>query len=298
MQGEFRMITDLAAVAPKELRFNYDELKEFLSESLKVYETTVVTEDRIAEAKQMRARLNKLAKNINDYRLSVKKQLMEQYDEDFKPKCDELTNMVDKVSKNIDAQVKAFEQREADEKIARLREAYDAAETPNTPMAKEYCPWEAIYNEKWRNKGYSEDDAKAEIEKAMLQTEQDLATICSFEEVDRPYLLDFYKSSRNIGETCRKANELKLRRIEAQRMAENAHAKQEAENARRAKKRILTARGVAPEIATSTALAETPPAAAKKAKRRIKMCVWGTDADLMALSAFMKEHGIEFEPLE
>lgn len=296
-QTEFRMITDLAAVAPKELRFNYEELEAFLDESLRSYETLMVTEDGIAEAKQTRARLNKLKKDIDGYRLSVKKQLMEQYDGDFKPKCDRLVAKVDKVAKNIDAQVKAFEQREADEKIARLREVYDAAGTPDAPAAKEYCPWESVYNEKWRNKGYSEDDAEEEIARALRKTEQDIKTILSFEEVDRPYLLDFYKSGHDIGDTCRKANELKLRRIEARRMAEDARVNQEAENARRAKETILTSRGVTTDGAASAILVETL-AAVKKEKRRVKMCVWGTPDELMALSAFMREHHIDFEPLD
>lgn len=296
-QTEFRMITDLSAVAPKELRFNYDELKAFLNESLQSYETLVVTEDAIAGAKQTRARLNKLKKDIDGYRLSVKKQLMEQYDSDFKPKCDELTAKVDKSIKNIDAQIKAFEQREADEKIARIREAYDAAKTPEAPGAKEYCPWEAVYNEKWRNKGYAEDDAKEEISLALRKAGQDINTIFSFEEVDRPYLLDFYKSCRDIGETCRKANELKLRRIEAKRMSDEARKRQETENARRANEVILAARGAGQEGVASAASAGKPQAT-QAARRRVKMCVWGTDEDLMALSAFMKEHGITFEPLE
>lgn len=295
MQGEFCMITDLAAVAPKELRFNYDELKAFLDESLKTYEALVVTEDGIAEAKQTRARLNKLKKDINGYRLSVKKQLMAQYDADFKPKCDELVAKVDKSVSNIDGQVKAFEQREADEKIARIREA--AYSGPNFQLAKEYCPWEAVYNEKWRNKGYSEDDAKDEIARALKKTDDDLLTINSFEKIDIPYLLDFYKSSRDIGETCRKAHELKLRRIEAQRMADDARAKQEAENTRRAKENILTARGVAPEVAVPV-VPNLEPADKPSLRRRVVMAVWGTDADLMALSAFMKEHNIEFGPVE
>lgn len=297
MQTEFRMITDLAAVAPKELRFNYDELEMWIAESMKAYETLVVTEDGIAEAKQTRARLNKLKKDIDGYRLSVKKQLMEQYDTDFKPKCDQLVAKVDKSVQNIDGQIKAFEQREDDEKIARLRAVYDAAETPDAPAAKEYCPWEAVYNEKWRNKGYSEDDAREEISLALRKAGQDINTILSFEEVDRPYLLDFYKSGRDIGETCRKANELKLRRIEAQRMADEARKRQETENARKAKEVILDARGAGKETVMKnlpvSRAADKPPM-----RRRVKMCVWGTEADLMAMARFMRMNDIEFESLE
>ena len=202
MQAEFRMITDLAAVTPKELRFNYDELKSALQESLEQYRTQIVTPDTISDARADRAKLNKLKDGISSYRISVKKQLMEQYDTDFKPKCDELVAMVDEAASNIGGQIKAFEDAEKQEKFAKLRADYDdhANEEIQT-----YCPWEHIFNEKWGNKGYDVEKCREEIYEAITGTENDLETIRSTGGQDVPYLLDVYKQTRDLGAVMRKA---------------------------------------------------------------------------------------------
>lgn len=295
MQGEFRMITDLAAVTPKELLFNYDELKTFLSEALQEYKTLVVTEDGISEAKAKRAKINKLADNINDYRISVSKQLLKQYNDDFKPKCDELVGMCKEASGNIDVQVKAFEQREADAKIARLREVYDASDGLTE---KEFCPWEAVYNAKWRNKGYSEDDAKGEIANALLKTCEDIETIRALDETDRPYLLDFYKSCRDIGQVIRKSNELKLRRMEEQRRASEAEARQREENARAAKEIISAARKPAEDAAVGVDLAQGKDMTVSTPIRVLSIRVWGTETMFADLKAYMKSIGMKYGPVE
>lgn len=218
MQAEFHMITDLAAVAPKELRFNYDELKAVLQENLAQYKTQIVTPDTISDARADRAKLNKLKDGISSYRISVKKQLMEQYDTDFKPKCDELVAMVDEASSNIGGQIKAFEDAEKQEKFAKLRADYDnhANEEIQT-----YCPWERIFNEKWGNKGYDLEKCREEIGEAIAGTVNDLETIRSTGGQDVPYLLDVYKQTRDLGAVMRKASELKARReAEEKRKAE------------------------------------------------------------------------------
>lgn len=218
MQAEFHMITDLAAVAPKELRFNYDELKAVLQENLAQYKTQIVTPDTISDARADRAKLNKLKDGISSYRISVKKQLMEQYDTDFKPKCDELVAMVDEASSNIGGQIKAFEDAEKQEKFAKLRADYDdhANEEIQT-----YCPWERIFNEKWGNKGYDVEKCREEIYEAITGTENDLETIRATGGQDVPYLLDVYKQTRDLGAVMRKSAELKARReAEEKRKAE------------------------------------------------------------------------------
>ena len=218
MQAEFRMITDLATVTPKELRFNYDELKAVLQENLAQYKTQIVTPDTISEARADRAKLNKLKDGISSYRISVKKQLMEQYDTDFKPKCDELVEMVDEAASNIGGQIKAYEEAEANAKIERIRQYYVEACTDDL---REFCPWEAVFNLKWANKGYSEDNAREEIGAALNKTEADLGVIRTMDERDVPYLLDVYKQARDLGAVMRKAAELKARReAEEKRKAE------------------------------------------------------------------------------
>lgn len=233
MNAEFRMITNVAAAAPSELKFNYDELKAALTEGLENYRKMVVTADAISDAKADKARLNRLAKSIDEYRISVKKQLMEKYDTDFKPKCDELTGLIKEASDNIGRQVKAFEDAEAAAKIAQIRAVYDEyADTEEYG----YLPWDAVYSERWKNKGVSLDSAIQTVRDAMQTTKEDLATIRSTVDAeDVPYILDYYKGNQSIRECLRKAGEVKARReAEVQRRAAQELARQKAEEQRRA----------------------------------------------------------------
>lgn len=282
MQGEFRMITDLSAVAPKELLFNYDELKTFLKENLEQYRTAVVTEDGISAAKADRAKLNKLSENINSYRINVKKQLMKQYDDDFKPKCDELVAMTKEAADNIGNQIKAFEKREADEKIARLRQYYDACDAGANAGAHDYLSWKSLFNKRWENKGFSEDDAKGEIAAALLKTKEDVEAIRSMGGADTTYLLDFYKQVHDLGAVIRKANDLKAQREAEERREAELEAKKE-----EAKEKATVESAWKKEIECEFVPGEEPT-------QEVAFVVWATKRQLMSLKGFLRANGIKY----
>lgn len=276
MNGEFRMITDIATVAPKELLFNYDELKAFLTEALRDYKALVVTEDGISDAKAKRAKLNKLAENINAYRINVKKQLMAQYDEDFKPKCDELVAMTKEASDSISNQIKAFETAEAEAKVAALHEYYDSVADADI---QEYLPWGSVNNPKWANKTFSADNAKAEIDTRISNVKSDLEAIRQMGGEDTAYLLDVYEQTHDLSAVIRKASELRTaREREEQR-------KREAEEAER---KARTAPEPEPE---PVRLQET---AEKIDLVTVDFRVTCTKVQLNALGQYMKRNGIKY----
>lgn len=253
MQGEFRMITDLATVTPKELLFNYDELKAFLTEALQEYNTLIVTEDAISDAKAKRATLNKLADNINSYRINVKKQLMAQYDADFKPKCDELVSMTKDASDNIAKQIKAFEEAEANRKLEAIQRRYE--EMADEDMHR-FCPWGYVLNPKWSNKGVTEDAAVAEITAEMEKVRGDIAAIREMGGEDTAALLAQYVVTHNISAVIRYASELKTgrereearKREAAERAAREAAAMEQAAKAAHAP--VVEADAEAPQTVT------------------------------------------------
>lgn len=273
MQSEFRMITDLATVAPKELLFNYDELKAFLTESLRDYKALVVTEDGVSDAKAKRAKLNKLAENINAYRINVKKQLMSKYDEDFKPKCDELVAMTKEASDNLDRQIKAFEQTEADEKVAQIKAFYDDLADDEV---MEYLPWGRVNNPKWRNKGYSVENAQADIQTQIGNVRDDLSAIRGMGDDDTAYLLDVYRETLDLSAVVRKASEVKAtRQREELRTREEEAQRRQMEAARKAV-REMTDVPQNDELVT------------------VDFRVWCTRTQLTALGEYMKRNGIKY----
>ena len=69
---EFIMKTDLKQM-PDKIEFNYEEMKAEFSKKLVHYNTLVVTEDSIRDAKADKAALNKLKEAIETRRKEIKK---------------------------------------------------------------------------------------------------------------------------------------------------------------------------------------------------------------------------------
>lgn len=281
MQGEFRMITDLATVAPKELLFNYDELKAFLTEALRDYKALVVTEDAISDAKQKRAKLNKLAENINAYRINVKKQLMAQYDEDFKPKCDELVAMTKEASDSISNQIKAFESAEAEAKVAALHEYYDSVADDEI---REYLPWDVVYNQKWANKTYGVESAKTEIDTRIGNVKSDLDAIRQMGGDDTAYLLGYYQETLDLSDVIRKQTSLTETRKRIEQM-----------NREEAERRKAAEQGEGLMSAIKQAAAESVASILEnEAVVTIDFRVTCTKSQLDALGRFLRENGIQY----
>ena len=273
MNGEIKMTTDLTLVGQQKLEFNYTELKEFLSAELEQYRTMVVTEEAIPEAKAIRAKLNKLTKDLNDYRISVKKVIMAQYEEDFAPKMTELAGMAKDASNTIDEQIKAFEERDKKQKIEALHAQYDAMADAEIVL---YCPWEYIYNPKWENKGYSADDAIAEIKMSFETTKRAINTIREMGGMDAAYLLDTYRQTHDLAAVMQKMTDLKnTREQEAQRQQEAAEQ---------------------PKVETVVESVEQRREKAQQAKmmRTVDFRVVATEIQLQSLATFMRANGIKY----
>ena len=282
----------LAVIRNTVIEANFDECKAALTEMMRPYQTLVVTEDGIAAAKNDRARIRKVAAGIDEMRKTVKRTYNEPL-KAFEDKCKELISICEDGSGNLDRQVKEYEEREADAKIARLRAVYDAAEDEE---AKEYCPWEKAYNAKWRNKGYDEDAAKGEIANALLMTREDLETIRTMEPQDVPYLLGYYEETHDLSAVIRKSSALKARREEAQRRAEEAARMAREEERRKRDEAAQSANTAAAEkskvvyVPSETAATNEP----EELPEPLDFRVWATKDQLMALKAFLKSNGIRY----
>ena len=87
----------------------YDDLKKQLEEDVSKYQNYIVTQDTLDFDTKLRAELNKKAKAIDDKRKEIET-LISAPIKEFKNKCDVLKNLYVEVSKNIDIQIKKFEE--------------------------------------------------------------------------------------------------------------------------------------------------------------------------------------------
>lgn len=164
------IVSEIKELEP--INFNYKELKENLSEKLKVYANAVYTEDTIKEAEKDRANLNKLSKALNDKKIEIKKQVLKPL-EDYENKTKELMNMIADANSNIDKQIKIFEQKQKDDKLKQIVEIFEKS----VGELVDIFNFDKIYNEQWLNKTYTMKKVEADILHSITKANQDLNII-------------------------------------------------------------------------------------------------------------------------
>lgn len=186
-------ISEIQSLAPV-LITNYEELKRQLVEKVDTYKNMVYSDENIKQAKADRAALNKLSKAIGDERKRVKDLLLDPY-KDFETKCKELETIVDEASKNIDVQVKAFEEKEDNEKLGKIV-AYFATVVGEY---NELLDFDLIFDKRWLNKTYSMSNIEADITHIMQKTKMDMETINGqiSDDVIRNQVIGFYFKNIN-----------------------------------------------------------------------------------------------------
>lgn len=280
---EFKITTDLATVRDQQIDANFDEVAAWLDAELKPYVGLVVTADAIPSAKTYRANLRKVKERIEDYRKEAKKAALAPYTV-FEEKAKILTGKIDKAVENIDGQIKAFENAEADAKIAEVKKYYLAA---GNEEIRECCPWERIYADKWRNKGFSADMAKGSIDGAFEVVEHDLAAVRDMGGDDTPYLLDVYKQTHDLADVIRKASELKTARER-----EEQRKREEEEATKTFMEAVTTA--AAERVAKIVRSGGNAPVKAEEPLVTVDFRVTCTKVQLNELGQWMKRNGIKY----
>ncbi len=277
--------TSLAPVQNAVIKANFDECRAALTEMMAPYAGLVVTEDGVTAAKADRARINKVAANIDDARKMVKKAYSAPLS-DFENKCKELTGICTAAAKNLDDQVKTFELKRKEEKLDLLLDYF-----MNEPEElREYLPWERVANPKWGNATYGIEKAKAEIDAAIKKIGDDLETISAMHSKYEPELIQQYKSTLDIAACVRKQAELDEieRRLEERKRAEEEAKKRAAEEA--AKKPEPEPM---PESEPETEEVDTDEEQVKL--MTISFTCIGTREQLIGLANYMRRNGIRFK---
>lgn len=294
--GELELRVDqeaLAAVQQLRIPANFEEVGAVLKEKLVPYSTLIVTPDTIPDAKAARANVNRLRSNIDEYRKTVKK-LLSAPAAEFEANCKPLIAMCDEAAGNIDSQVKAFERREKDQKIASLRIFF------NEKIGEDvrYLSFEDIQNPKWENKTYSEEAAQKDIVSAITTVRSSLGAIHSLHSPFEAALIDQYLKTRDLA-ACMQQNEKLI--ADQERLEKLREQKEAAAKAAATEKAAHTTASVAEVIGTEreakwqgAAAQEQQPSSELPEINVIDFRVWATQAQLMALREFLLDNGIKY----
>ena len=129
------------------VKWNYEEVRQWIKDGLSKYEGLVYDESRMADAKKDRANLNKLAQAIDAKRREMKQLYLEPYEE-FEAQAKELTAMVKDQAAQIDAQVKAYETQKKEEKRQMIEAELYA---PMIGNLSELVPYDRLHEARWLN---------------------------------------------------------------------------------------------------------------------------------------------------
>ena len=262
------------------IKFNYEELKEGLKNSLTKYKNVVYTPETIKEAKDDRARLNSLAKSLNDGKINIKKEFMVPYDE-FEGKIKELIELVKEPANEIDAQVKAFEEKEKEKKRSEIEKIYQE----NIGEYENLILLEKIYDSRWENKTYKLTDVKKEIQDIVKKADSDLKIINSQQTEFLLNIKDVYFNTLDLGQAL-----VEKERLEKQK--ELLKPKEEIVEAVVEEPAHNDDAVDAMRYAVDTVVEESKQVEEKIVK--ITFTVECTESQLLALGQYMKANGIKY----
>lgn len=219
-------------VIPEKITFNYEELKQELTEKVHIYETTVYTDDQIKAAKADKANLNKLKKALNDERIRREKEYMKPFDT-FKAQVNEIIGIIDKPIAVIDRQVKEYEEKCRQEKLDKLVQFWNDIDHP------QWLRFDMLMNDKWLNASVSMKSIQEEIAGRLEQINNDIATLSNLPEFSFE-ATEEYKNTLDINRAIsegkrladiqkRKEEQERLRKEAEERAKAEAEAKKQAE---------------------------------------------------------------------
>lgn len=213
-----------------DINFNFEEMKQYLSERLEEYKTAIFTDESIKSAKAYTALLRKEQGAFKSRITEVKKIYMKPFD-DFKEKADELVRLYDEPILFIDGQVKDYEKRRKEEKAKEIRKIYEEL----VPVGiKEYIPLEKIYNSKWENATYTKANVRKEISEVSASVEEAVKTINGMASDVGSKALAMYKQDLSLSNVVayinnyeRQKAEILLLEQERKRVEEEARIRRE-----------------------------------------------------------------------
>lgn len=301
---EFIMKTDLKQL-PDKIEFNYEEMKAEFSKKLVHYNTLVVTEDSIRDAKTDKAALNKLKEAIDTRRKEIKKLYLLPY-ENLEKQCKELIAMIEAPIKSIDSQIAVFDQKLQDEKWEQITAYYNA----EVKELKELVPLEKIVSSKWKNKTESLESVNNAIGDTLERIRGELETVSTLRSPYEQQIKDVYLNDYNLSkalmeqkrleERQKQIEEMERQKEERRKQAEEAERKRQEEQQRAAQnvsEPVIEAKKESPVQAVTEDTPATPTAPITP-KYSATFKVTGTQTQLQALAAFMKKYNINYEVIK
>lgn len=275
--------------SPEVIDFNFEELKEEITNKSALYKNMVYTDETIKDAKSDRALLNKFKTALEDKRKEVKKQCLEPYNQ-FEKQIKELVAIIDEPVKLIGEQITEFEDREKAEKHEQIIELFNKA------GFQSFVTLEQIYDPKWLNKSVSLKSIEEELTNTVYRIGHDVTTINSLKEYSFE-ALEHYKKTLDLAGAI--AEGQRLADIQKRKLEHEAELKAREELAKKQAEERAKAEAEANLHEELEEVAEEEPQQAVEVKRQwIKFVALLSKDDALALKEFCDKRGIEIKSVK
>ena len=275
--------------SPEVIDFNFEELKEEITNKSALYKNMVYTDETIKDAKSDRALLNKFKTALEDKRKEVKKQCIEPYNQ-FEKQIKELVAIIDEPVKLIGEQITEFEDREKAEKHEQIIELFNKA------GFQSFVTLEQIYDLKWLNKSVSLKSIEEELTNTVYRIGHDVTTINSLKEYSFE-ALKHYKKTLDLASAI--AEGQRLADIQKRKLEHEAEVKAREELAKKQAEERAKAEAEANLHEELEEVAEEEPQQAVEVKRQwIKFVALLSKDDALALKEFCDNRGIEIKSIK
>jgi uncharacterized protein YdcH (DUF465 family) len=287
-----------------DISFNFDELKEEITNIAGEYKASVAVD--IETAKKDRARLNAFKKALNDRRIALSREYAAPIDR-FKNQVDELIKIIDEPVNMIDKRIKDAEAAEKAAKAEKIREALSPAyEALTVNMEADSTRWQSFVNAanalypKWTNKTVRMEAIQADIEgivrtatQAFTELKQSDGTY--YHDAYEEYLrtLDMKSAYSKLAQVRSTIERQKRREEEAKRREEWRKTAQDAPTA--AESHANPNSGYSYGVGTQNAAGTKQEAAGGQQDAKwVTFKAYMTTEQAKALAAWFKENGIQY----
>ena len=275
--------------SPEVIDFNFEELKEEITNKSALYKNMVYTDETIKDAKSDRALLNKFKTALEDKRKEVKKQCLEPYNQ-FEKQIKELVAIIDEPVKLIGEQITEFEDREKAEKHEQITKLFDKA------GFQSFVTLEQIYDPKWLNKSVSLKSIEEELTNTVYRIGHDVTTINSLKEYSFE-ALEHYKKTLDLAGAI--AEGQRLADIQKRKLEHEAEVKAREELAKKQAEEKAKAEAEANLHEELEEVAQEEPQQAVEVKKQwIKFMALLSKDDALALKEFCDNRGIEIKSIK
>ena len=275
---KFALTTSLAPVHDFRLDANFAEVEAQLRELMAPYEKLQVDPNDMASAKDILARIRKVKTSIDEYRKSIKREYTAPLTA-FESRVKELLAVCNESETNLSSQISKYDLQRRTAKLECLEQFFNDAVGDMAP----YITWEQVKNDRWGNATFSDEDAKAEISKAVSDCSAGVEAIRSMGSPYTEAMLNAFVKNHDLAAAMRLNGELseqKRREDEHKAALEAAKTTAQREEIREVQQTV------------QPVLEPTTEDADKLLHLTLKM--WGTREQLVRLRKFLDSSGMRF----